>query len=65
MELQVFSTVAGKLPLMVKNQEAACFVPYEQAKHWHDLAHEYQKLLDEAVEMVRILQTEKANKQEP
>lgn len=60
MELQVFSTVAGKLPLMVQKQEAACFVPYEQAKHWHDLAHEYQKLLDEAVQTVRTLQTEKA-----
>lgn len=44
-ELRMYSTVAGELPSLVRNQTPKCFVEYEQ---YLELKAEYEKELNRA-----------------
>lgn len=46
--MNVYSTVAGQLPLMVRNGTPECFIPYSQAL---EMAAEIKRLKKELVKM--------------
>ena len=44
-ELQVYSTVVGELPELVRKNEPMCFVPYEQARRLEQRISELEREL--------------------